>query len=287
MPEKLRILYEDKFLVVVYKPENMLTVPYPGSRARTAIDVLTEIRRKRGLVHGNYRPAAVHRLDKETSGVMMFALTPECQRIVMDGWQNIVKHRYYVALAETPNVPARSGGASFGTVAGRSANSGFAGQRSSGSKASAPETRKTELRAETPNTTKSGAAELLPDEGVIDLPLTKNAMHHSYVADTTRGGKPQKNEVQAVTHYKVLKKDRKYTLFQLELETGRTNQIRAHLSAKKYPIAGDKQYRARTDPFHRLCLHARSLEFVHPYTHETLSFEVPEPDSWGKLIHSV
>ena len=239
MPEKLRILYEDKFLVVVYKPENMLTVPYPGSRARTAIDVLTEIRRKRGLVHGNYRPAAVHRLDKETSGVMMFALTPECQRIVMDGWQNIVKHRYYVALAETPN------------------------------------------------TTKSGAAELLPDEGVIDLPLTKNAMHHSYVADTTRGGKPQKNEVQAVTHYKVLKKDRKYTLFQLELETGRTNQIRAHLSAKKYTIAGDKQYRAHTDPFHRLCLHARSLEFVHPYTHETLSFEVPEPDSWSKLIHSV
>ena len=265
MPEKLRILYEDKFLVVVYKPENMLTVPYPGSRARTAIDVLTEIRRKRGLVHGNYRPAAVHRLDKETSGVMMFALTPECQRIVMDGWQNIVKHRYYVALAETPNVPARSGG----------------------SKASAPETRKTELRTENPNTTKSGAAELLPDEGVIDLPLTKNAMHHSYVADTTRGGKPQKNEVQAVTHYTILKKDRKYTLFQLELETGRTNQIRAHLSAKKYPIAGDKQYRARTDPFHRLCLHARSLEFVHPYTHETLSFEVPEPDSWSKLIHSV
>ena len=249
MPDKLRVLYEDKSLVVVYKPENMLTVPYPGSRARTAIDVLTEIRRKRGLVHGNYRPAAVHRLDKETSGVMMFALTPECQRIVMDSWQNIVKHRYYVALAETPFV----GGAG-------------------GARPVAPE---------------KTSAVLLPDEGVIDLPLTKNAMHHSYVADATRGGKPQKNEVQAVTHYKILKKDRKYTLFQLELETGRTNQIRAHLSAKKYPIAGDKQYRARTDPFHRLCLHARSLEFVHPYTHETLSFDVPEPDSWSKLIRGV
>ena len=249
MSEKLRILYEDKFLVVVYKPENMLTVPYPGSRARTAIDVLTEIRRKRGLVHGNYRPAAVHRLDKETSGVMMFALTPECQRIVMDSWQTLVKQRYYVALAETPFV----GGAG-------------------GARPVAPE---------------KTSAVLLPDEGVIDLPLTKNAMHHSYVADATRGGKPQKNEVQAVTHYKILKKDRKYTLFQLELETGRTNQIRAHLSAKKYPIAGDKQYRARTDPFHRLCLHARSLEFVHPYTHETLSFDVPEPDSWSKLIRGV
>ena len=271
MSEKLRILYEDKFLVVVYKPENMLTVPYPGSRARTAIDVLTEIRRKRGLVHGNYRPAAVHRLDKETSGVMMFALTPECQRIIMDSWQNIVKHRYYVALAETPFV----GGAG-------------------GTKTGALVTRKADPKAEKPfvGGAKTGAPEktsaiLLPDEGVIDLPLTKNAMHHSYVADATRGGKPQKNEVQAVTHYKILKKDRKYTLFQLELETGRTNQIRAHLSAKKYPIAGDKQYRARTDPFHRLCLHARTLEFVHPYTHETLSFEVPEPDSWSKLIRGV
>ena len=72
MPEKLRILYEDKFLVVVYKPENMLTVPYPGSRARTALDVLTEIRRKRGLIHGSYRPAAVHRLDRETSGLIIY-----------------------------------------------------------------------------------------------------------------------------------------------------------------------------------------------------------------------
>ncbi len=264
MPEKLRILYEDKFLVVVYKPENMLTVPYPGSRARTALDVLTEMRRKRGLVHGSYRPAAVHRLDKETSGVMMFALTPECQRIVMDDWHKIVKHRYYVALAETPHIVARPG---------------------------APEARKTDASASAVNRNvphaENPAVGFLPDEGVIDLPLTKNAMHHSYVADATRGGKPLKNEVQAVTHYKVLKKDKKYTLFQLELETGRTNQIRAHFSAKKYPIAGDKQYRARTDPFHRLCLHARSLEFVHPYTHETLSFEVPEPDSWGKLIRDV
>lgn len=240
MTERLRVLYEDKFIVVVYKPENMLTVPYPGSRERTALDVLTEIRRKRGLVHGNYRPAAVHRLDRETSGVMMFALSPECQRIVMDNWQSLVKHRYYVALAETP----------------------FIGK------------------------TDRESVSLLPEEGVIDLPLTKNAMHHSYVADATRGGKPQKNEVQAVTHYTILKKDKKYTLFQLELETGRTNQIRAHLAAKKYPIAGDRQYRARTDPFHRLCLHARSLEFVHPYTQETLSFDIPEPESWGKLIRS-
>lgn len=249
MTEKLRILYEDKFIVVVHKPENMLTVPYPGSRERTALDVLTEIRRKRGLVHGSYRPAAVHRLDRETSGVMMFALSPECQRIVMDGWHRMVKHRYYVALAETP----------------------YAGRSLPGVK--------------TDGLAPSGSAGiLLADEGVIDLPLTKNAMHHSYVADTTRGGKPQKNEVQAVTHYKIIKKDSKYTLFQLELETGRTNQIRAHLSAKKYPIAGDRQYRARTDPFHRLCLHARTLEFVHPYTKETLSFDIPEPDSWSRLI---
>ncbi len=238
MPEKIRILYEDKFITVINKPENMLSVPYPGSREHTALDVLTEIRRKRGLVHGRYRPAAVHRLDKDTSGVMMFALSPDCRDKIMDNWQKLVIHRYYVALAETPNA------------------------------------------------VKSGADGLIADEGVIDLPLTKNAMHHSYVADTSRGGKPLKNEVQAVTHYKKLLKDNKYTLFQLELETGRTNQIRAHLSAMKYPIVGDRQYRARTDPFHRLCLHARTLEFTHPYTEERLSFEIPEPDSWHKIIHA-
>jgi len=230
MSEKLHILYEDKFITVINKPDNMLSVPYPGSRERTALDVLTEIRRKRGLVHGRYRPAAVHRLDRETSGVMMFALSPECRQKVMDSWQSLVLHRYYVALAE---------------------NNDFSS---------------------------------LEDEGVIDLPLTKNAMHHSYVADTKRGGKPLKNELQAVTHYKKLLEDKKYTLFQLELETGRTNQIRAHLSAMKQPIAGDRQYRSRTDPFHRLCLHARTLEFIHPYTGEHLSFEVPEPDSWHRII---
>ncbi len=223
-------MYEDKFITVINKPENMLSVSYPGSRGNTALDVLTEIRRKRGLVHGSFRPASVHRLDKDTSGVMMFALSPECRQKVMDNWQKLVIHRYYIALAENP------------------------------------------------------AASCLNEEGVIDLPLAKNAMHHSYVADTKRGGKPLKNEVQAVTHYKKLSGNEFYTLFQLELETGRTNQIRAHLSAMKHPIAGDRQYRSRTDPFHRLCLHARTLDFIHPYTEEHLAFDVPEPASWHRII---
>lgn len=232
MPEKLQILHEDKYLTVIYKPENILSVPYPGSRERNVLDTLTEIRRKRGLVHGQFKPAAVHRLDRETSGVMMFALSPDARQRIMDSWQKMVIHRYYTALAETP----------------------------------------------------SDRKLWLPEEGVIDLPLTKNAYHHSYVADPKRGGKPMKNEVQAVTHYKVLSADSKYTLFQLELETGRTNQIRAHLAAKNYPLAGDRQYRARTDPFHRLCLHAATLEFIHPYTKEQMLFQHPEPAAWGKMI---
>lgn len=227
----VKTLYEDKYIMVVCKPEGLLTVPYEGYRGKTLLGILEEQRRKRGLVHGSFRPQAVHRLDRETSGVMMVALTPDVQKHVMDNWQTIVTKRCYRALAELPHGPFP-----------------------------------------------------LEDEGTIDAPLTKNAAHHSYVADRrARSGKAGNREVNAVTHYRVLSRGAKYALLELELETGRTNQIRAHLAYKGCPIAGDTLYRARTDPAQRLCLHACSLEFTHPVTGEKLSFEIPEPEQWRKI----
>ena len=73
-------------------------------------------------------------------------------------------------------------------------------------------------------------------------------------------------------------------MFELSLDTGKKNQIRAHLAAYGYPLAGDKEHRAHTDPFNRLCLHACSLEFTHPFTHEQLSFKIDEPKEWAELI---
>lgn len=243
----MEVLYEDKYLVVINKPAGILSVPYPGSRGRTVLDIITENRRKRGLIRGNNKPFAVHRLDKETSGVMMFALTMEARNKIMDSWQKMVTSRCYRALAENP----------------------------------------------------VSKVQLLPESGVIDAPLTKNAYHHSYVKKNSprkngerENGKNDyknndKNEVSAITHYSVIGRGDKYTLFELELETGRTNQIRAHLASCGYPLVGDQLFHAKTDPFRRLCLHAVSLEFEHPYTKEVLNFKVSEPEAWSKMIKSV
>jgi 23S rRNA pseudouridine1911/1915/1917 synthase len=86
--------------------------------------------------------------------------------------------------------------------------------------------------------------------------------------------------VAARTHYRVLFQGATHTFFELSLDTGKKNQIRAHLAGKGYPLAGDENYRARTDPFGRLALHARTLEFDHPFTGKHMKFEIPEPEEW-------
>ena len=116
-------------------------------------------------------------------------------------------------------------------------------------------------------------------EGWITDELSFNAHHVGYVKRNADG-------VPARTHYKILQKGSRYALFELELDTGKKNQIRAHLAAHGYPIAGDKEHRAHTDPFSRLCLHACTLEFVHPFTKEALSFEVSEPKEWIAALRS-
>lgn len=73
---------------------------------------------------------------------------------------------------------------------------------------------------------------------------------------------------EARTNFRVVLRGRTHTLFELSLDTGKKNQIRAHLASRHYPLAGDENYRARTDPFHRLALHARTLAFIHPVTGE-------------------
>ena len=132
----MKILYQDKNIIVVNKNEGVLTVPYPGFKGHTVIGELTEYCRKRGILRGAYKPYVVHRLDKDTSGVLLFAMTQDVQKKLMDNWQTAVKSRIYVALAENPR------GKDFPQI---------------------------------------------PESGIIDAPLTKNAYHHSYVANNHRG----------------------------------------------------------------------------------------------------
>lgn len=227
--ERIEILYEDKDIVVINKPTGLLSVPYPGSKSRTAIDVVEKIMRKKGTYTATHRPFVVHRLDRDTSGVMMFALNEFIQKKIMGSWQKMVTGRIYHAVAENPG----------------------------------------------------GHHPTLPDSGLIDDPLAQNAHHVGYVKN--RADDDAKT-VEARTNFVVVERGPTHTLFELELDTGKKNQIRAHLANRHYPLAGDENYRAKTDPFHRLCLHARTLEFIHPVTGQKMKFEQPEPEEWLEYV---
>ena len=103
---KFNILFQDQNIAVICKSENLLSVPYPGFRGKTALGLLEEAMRKRGTYSSKHRPFAVHRLDRETSGVMMFALNERAQKIIMDSWQTMVTERLYRAVAEVPRAKA-------------------------------------------------------------------------------------------------------------------------------------------------------------------------------------
>lgn len=249
--ERIEILYEDQYIAVINKPSGMLSVPYPGSRARTAIEVLEQIMRKNGTYSAEHKPYVVHRLDRDTSGVMMFAMTEAMQKKIMASWQKMVTERLYRAVAENPK-----------------------GQQ-------------------------------LPDSGIINDSLAYNAYNIGFVPKA--GDRPSQDvrrprqsseksvyekhldfsegtakfkTVEARTHFRVVERGSTHTMFELSLDTGKKNQIRAHLASKGYPLAGDENYRAHTDPFGRLALHARTLEFNHPATGQHMKFEVPESEEW-------
>ena len=227
--KKLDILYEDAYIIVIDKPSGMLSVPYPGGSARTAIGVLERIMRDKGTYAKHRKPLTVHRLDRDTSGVMLFALTERVKDELMRFWHGSVTERIYRAVAENP------------------------------------------------------AGSALPDSGLIDEPLAYNAYNRGFVPDTEK--RARFDTVEARTRYKVIERGATHTLFELSLDTGKKNQIRAHLASNGYPIAGDAVRRARTDPFGRLALHARSLAFTHPVTKQIMRFEVPEPESWIAYVH--
>jgi len=232
---KFNVLFQDQNIAVICKSENLLSVPYPGFRGKTALGLLEENMRKRGTFSSKRRPFAVHRLDKDTSGVMMFALNERAQKTIMDSWQVMVTERLYRAVAQNP--------------LGKSA---------------------------VPNT--------LPESGLIDSPLAYNAYNQAFVPKGGSAGKFK--TIPARTNYKIIARGKQFTMFELSLDTGRKNQIRAHLASLGFPLCGDKNYRAKTNPFGRLALHARVLEYVNPWTKEKQRFEVPEPPDWLKFCSS-
>ena len=232
---KLKIVYEDDDLIVVNKQPGLLTVAAtPGSLETTAYSILRAYVKKQNARAGVY---VVHRLDRETSGLLVFARSEELQHYMREYWRELVTERTYIALAE-------------------------------------------------------GVLE--PREGQIRSWFTedkRNAVVYSSPVDD--GGDL------AITNYKTLKTSsvdipgyrdagmpKQYSLVELHLETGRTNQIRVHLASKGCPVVGDRKYGHGNEysPIDRLCLHAKVLAFIHPVTEKTVRFESPVPKEFNRVI---
>lgn len=199
------ILHRDDHLVVVDKPAGLLTVQAPGRSGPTLVDVLAQ---QLGV-----RVQAVHRLDEDTTGAMVFALDDEARAGLDELFRQHAVAREYLALASAaPSPPA-----------GR-----IESQLQEG------------------------------DDGVVRV--------------VKHGGQ------RAVTHYESLGRRGRCTLLRCRLETGRRNQIRAHLAALGCPLAGDRKYgfRARADErFPRVMLHSWRLRFVHPLLGQDVAAEAP------------
>lgn len=274
--EKIELLYEDEYIAVIFKPSGMLSVPYPGSRNKTAQDELENLMRKKGSYNAKHRPFVVHRLDRDTSGVMMFALTGDAQKKIMENWQKMVTERLYRAVAENSESAENllESGTINDEIAYNAHNIGFVPKENAKPNENATKTIRN-LRGSR-NSGKGRNASWNSNSSGNDN-NEKSIYERNLVL---KNGKAEFKTISAVTHYKILQRGKYYTFFELSLETGRKNQIRAHLASKGFPLAGDENYRAKTDPFGRLALHARTLEFVHPYTKEKMKFEVPEPEEW-------
>jgi 23S rRNA pseudouridine1911/1915/1917 synthase len=212
LAQGLRLLYEDQDLLVVDKPAGLLSIAAGAEREKTVYWILAEYLRQKGEKR---RPAAVHRLDRDTSGLMVFAKSGLVKKSLMKNWDNAVTMRRYIALAEGE----------------------FSRNEGSG-----------------------------PDEGIIDEPLGEDRGGRVIVK---AGGR------RAITRWKLLGRGKGYSLLSLELETGRRNQIRAHLFFLGHPIAGDKKYGAKTNPLGRLALHAETLSFHHPGNGRLMEFNSP------------
>lgn len=216
---KLNIIYEDDFIIVVEKKEGLLSVRAPRQLEDSASHILNMyLRGRRGR---NNHIFVVHRLDKETSGVMMFAKDRDTQLALRDNWRDMVKERSYIAVV--------------------------AGVMEQGS-------------------------------GSIKSYLTEDIHQKMHSSEEDNGGQ------YAVTNYKVLQAGKRYSLLRLDLETGRKNQIRVHLESTGHPVAGDLKYSGGPCPLNRLCLHAQTLDFVHPVTRKRLRFEIPYPESFNRLV---
>lgn len=214
--KNIDIIYEDKDIIVINKPSGLLTVATEKEKNKTAYHLVMEYLKKKNK---NNRIFIIHRLDKDTSGIIMFAKNERAKHLYQDNWNDIVKKRCYYAVID-----------------GKMENK----------------------------------------EGTIKSYLKENGNMVYSVKD--RSGKL------AITEYKVLKERKNISLLDINLKTGRKNQIRVHMKENKTPILGDLKYGEKSKLINRLALHAYKLELINPVTKKLLIFEINMPNEFKMLF---
>lgn len=218
----LEIVFEDSDLAVVNKRHGMVVHPAPGNYSGTLVNALMFHMDNLSSINGIIRPGIVHRLDKDTSGLLVIAKNDKTHRGLSEQLKHHGVYREYVALVH---------------------------------------------------------GNIRQDTGTIDEPIGRNQKDRKKMAVTG------KNSKEAITHFSVSKRYGKYTLVTLRLETGRTHQIRVHLSHMGNPVVGDPVYSGGKNEFkiERQLLHARRLGFIHPSTNVNVEFSCDLPEDF-KLI---
>jgi 23S rRNA pseudouridine1911/1915/1917 synthase len=216
-PVKLKIVFEDESLIVIEKPSGLLTIATDKEKRKTVYSLLSEHVKRENPANKIF---IVHRLDRETSGLLLFAKTSKVKQQIQESWEQLISQRTYVGVVE-------------GAVA--------------------------------------------KEEGTITSWLAETTAFRVYSVANPQAGR------KAVTQYRKIGGNSDYSLLQINLDTGRKHQIRVHMQDMGHPIVGDKKYGARTNPIHRIALHAQVLAFTHPVTGQERRFETPVPEQFRKL----
>lgn len=214
-----KIVFEDEHLIIIDKESGMLSVSTDKEKSRTIYSVLNEYVKGQNKLS---RVFVLHRLDREVSGLMIFAKSAEVQSFFQRAWDNIVRVYTYAAVTE-------------GVVK--------------------------------------------PKEGTITSWLTENKNFQVFSSPSDNGGQ------KAVSHYKVVKSNKNYSLVDLTLETKRKNQLRVQMQSIQHPIVGDKKYGASENPIKRIALHGYNIVMKHPITGEVMEFKSDIPKTMMQLVN--
>ena len=221
---KLDIIYEDDYLLVVNKPSGMVVHPANGNYKGTLVNALMyHCNQNLSSVNGNIRPGIVHRIDKDTSGLLLVAKTDEVHNDLAKQIGEKTVTRKYIALVQ---------------------------------------------------------GVIKEDTATIDAPIGRDKNNRKKMAVTSDNSK------EAITHIKVLERYENATLIECKLETGRTHQIRVHLSYINHPIVNDPVYGYKKiiDESFGQMLHAKTIGFIHPITKKYLEFNQEPPKEFNIIL---